>query len=356
MSNNESFQIQEDEAFTFKLLVQQWKQQVVYTLGHWKILSMAGFVGAVIAIVYAFFQPTTYTARTTFVVEDAKSGGGSLVSALSGSLGIDIGSMSGSNSMLGGDNVLELLRSQSLIKKTLLTNYDQARTMTLADVYATNYGWKEKWKDNSAIGKEISFKVQPLTRLEDSLLQVMGKRIIEKEISVSKPDKKLSFFELKLTTRDEKLSQLFCSHLIIEATNFYVNTKTVRLKKNIDRLQQRADSLGQILNRKTFSAAQASAQTLDVNLAYSAPIVSAEISSRDKFMQSTIYGEIVKNLELSKTALAQETPTVQLLDVPEFPLTKNKTSKLKFMLLGFLSGFLALGFIIFYQADLSKKK
>lgn len=56
------------------------------------------------------------------MVEDAKSGGGSLISALSGSLGIDIGGMSGSNSMLAGDNVLELLRSSSLIKKHYLQN------------------------------------------------------------------------------------------------------------------------------------------------------------------------------------------------------------------------------------------
>lgn len=354
MSNNESFQIQEDEAFSFKLLIQQWKQAIISTLKHWRTLSIAGFVGALIAIVYAFFQPITYTARTTFVVEDAKSGGGSLVSALSGSLGIDIAGMSGSNTMLAGDNVLELLRSNSLIKKTLLSNYNQSST--LADAYAETYGWKEKWKTNTTIGKFIDFKKQPLTRLEDSLLQTMVERIKEKEISVSKPDKKLGFFELQMTTRNEVLSQLFCTNLISEATDFYINTKTARLKKNMDRLQQRADSLGQILNRKTYSAALANTQTLDVNLAYTAPSVNAEISTRDKYMQSTIYGEIVKNLELSKTALAQETPTVQLLDQPEFPLKKNKTSKIKFALLGFLTGFFVLGFIFFYQTDLSINK
>jgi uncharacterized protein involved in exopolysaccharide biosynthesis len=73
-------------------------------------------------------------------------------------------------------------------------------------------------------------------------------------------------------------------------------------------------------------------------------------------MQSTVYAEIVKNLELSKTALAQESPTVQLLDTPEFPLKKNKLSKFKYALMGFMGGFFILGFIIFYQADLSKNK
>jgi hypothetical protein len=356
MANNQNTQIQEDEAFSFKLLINQYKRQLLFTLGYWKKLAFAGIILALIAIVYAFFQPITYTARTTFVVEDAKSGGGSLVSALSGSLGIDLGGMSGSNSMLAGDNVLELLRSNSLIKKTLLTKFDTSGANTLADVYAEVYGWKAKWKSNNTINKDIHFNISPLTRLEDSLLQVMVEQIKLKEISVAKPDKKLGFFELQFSSRNEVLSKLFCVNLINEATTFYINTKTGRLRKNIERLQMRADSLGVLLNRKTLSAAEASVQTLDVNLAYASPSVNAEISSRDKFMQSTVYAEIVKNLELSKTALAQESPTVQLLDTPEFPLKKNKISKLKYAMMGFLGGFFILGFIVFYQTDLSKNK
>lgn len=41
-------------------------------------------------------------------------------------------------------------------------------------------------------------------------------------------------------------------------------------------------------------------------------------------MQGTIYAEITKNLEISKTALIQETPTVQVVDTPELPLKKNE--------------------------------
>ena len=356
MANNQNTQIQEDETFSFKLLINQYKRQLLLTLGYWKKLAFAGIILALIAIVYAFFQPITYTARTTFVVEDAKSGGGSLVSALSGSLGFDIGGMTGSNSMLAGDNVLELLRSNSLIKKTLLTKFDTSGANTLADIYAEVYGWKAKWKSNSTNNKDIHFNITPLTRLEDSLLQVMVEQIKLKEISVAKPDKKLGFFELQFSSRNEILSKLFCVNLINEATTFYINTKTGRLRKNIERLQMRADSLGVLLNRKTLSAAEASVQTLDVNLAYASPSVNAEISSRDKFMQSTVYAEIVKNLELSKTALAQESPTVQLLDTPEFPLKKNKISKLKYAMMGFFGGFFILGFIVFYQTDLSKNK
>jgi len=63
---------------------------------------------------------------------------------------------------------------------------------------------------------------------------------------------------------------------------------------------------------------------LDANPVYSNPAVNAEISGREKGMINAIYSEIVKNLEVSKTALIQETPTVQIVDEPELPLKKNK--------------------------------
>ncbi len=49
-----------------------------------------------------------------------------------------------------------------------------------------------------------------------------------------------------------------------------------------------------------------------------------DIKERDKIVLSTIFSETVKNLEASKTMLAQETPTVQIVDEPELPLKKNK--------------------------------
>jgi len=156
---------------------------------------------------------------------------------------------------------------------------------------------------------------------------------------------------LQVTSKDEKFSQLFCTRLITTTTDFYINTKTTRLRKNIERLQNRADSLGALLNKKTYSAAEATTHMIDVNPAFATPSVSAEISSREKYMQATIYAEIIKNLELSKTALVQETPTVQIVDSPELPLKKNKTSKLLALIIGFGAGCFFMGLFIINQKE-----
>ncbi len=318
----------DEQEFTFRALLKKWKATFLYLRKLWRVLLVAALFGALAGILYSWLKPVTYTARLSFVVEESKQGGGggSIVSALAGQFGFDVGSMAGSSGMLAGDNVLELLKSRSLIKKTLLTPYRDSSNFSLADQYATAYELKEKWLASSKVGRQVDFPVNKVqfTRLEDSLLQRLVKIIFEDELSISKPDKKLNFFELTYTSRDEKLSQLFCQRLLNIATDFYIETKTRRLRNNIDRLQQRADSLGELLDRKTYSAAQATQGLIDINPTYSSSAVSAEISSRNKMIQGTIYGEIVKNLEVSKTSLIQETPTVQVVDNPELPLKRNR--------------------------------
>ncbi|MFZ9241263.1 MAG: hypothetical protein ACO22R_08975, partial [Chitinophagaceae bacterium] len=49
------------------------------------------------------------------------------------------------------------------------------------------------------------------------------------------------------------------------------------------------------------------------------PIAAAEIKSKDKAFASIIYGELLKNLELLKTALIQETPSIMIVDENKIP-------------------------------------
>ena len=316
----------EEPEFSFKNILLNWINNIKFVLRQWKFLLIIGLIGAVIGFGYGLTKKNTYTANLTFIVEEAKPSGGSVLSALSGSLGFDVGGLNGGNGILSGDNVLQLVKSHSLIKKTLLTAYNDSGNYSLADKYADTYDLKTKWLNNKKIGQTINFNTDKnnFSRLDDSLLQTLIKRIDEEDIDISKPDKKLSFFQITVTMRDERLSKLFCERLLKTTTDFYIEAKTRRTRKNVERLQSRADSIGLLLNSKTFNATEADRLLLDANPIYSNPSVNAEISSREKGMLGSIYSEIVKNLEISKTALIQETPTVQIVDEPELPLKKNK--------------------------------
>jgi len=62
---------------------------------------------------------------------------------------------------------------------------------------------------------------------------------------------------------------------------------------------------------------------------------------------TAILTELVKNLELAKLALRRETPLIQVIDKPIFPLAMDRFGKLKGLVLGgILFGFLTSLYLI----------
>lgn len=343
----------EEEDFSFKTLFANRKKDIQFLWQYRIRIAMVCLIGGLLGAFASWYLPPTYTSRISFVVEDTKSTGGGLMSALAGQLGFDIGGLAGGSSgILAGDNVLELLVSKKMIKQTLTSPFDSGE-YTLADRYADSYDLKRKWaKLKESKGETIMFppKTDNYTRFQDSLLQVMMKRIGEKEISVNKPDKKLSFFALNTTMRDEALSALFSTRLMKEASDFYIQTKTKRMRTNVDRLQHRADSIELLLNDKTLSTSASNKILIDLNPAYTEARVNNEVQERDKRVLQTIYSEIIKNLEVSRSMLIQETPTFQIVDEPEMPLKKNKLKYPKGIILGmFFAGLIYSLYLLLFK-------
>jgi hypothetical protein len=64
---------------------------------------------------------------------------------------------------------------------------------------------------------------------------------------------------------------------------------------------------------------------------------------------TTIYAELMKNLEVSKAALIQETPTVQIVDQTGFPLERIETKWYEGILLGAILSLLGLIAILLFR-------
>jgi uncharacterized protein involved in exopolysaccharide biosynthesis len=76
--------------------------------------------------------------------------------------------------------------------------------------------------------------------------------------------------------------------------------------------------------------------------------VPAEVSSRDKSIVFSIYAEVTKNLEMSRIALVSQTPVIQLLDVPKYPLMDDRKSYLFLGFAGLFAGILVGFFLCLY--------
>lgn len=338
---------QEADEISLKELIEKVQEAFGFLLKKWLLIFFIGLLGGVIGFFYAYKQPIKYASKLTFVVEEGKSGGGGLAS-LAGQFGFDMGG-GGSGGVFSGDNILLFLKSEGLCRETLMTDYGDGSKETLADRYALVMKLKEGWQKNEKIGiiDFTKYKDAVLPRTEDSLMQQIVAGIITSELTVSKPDKKASFIEVKVLMQDEMLSKLFSERLVKIATERYVDSKTKTKTANVAMLQRKADSLTALLNNKTYSAAASQQSLVDANPALRSAPIAAEITTRDKTMAATIFGEVVKNLEISKTMLSQETPVIQMVDQSSLPLFKERVGKLKSLVLGgVLAGFLAVFFLL----------
>lgn len=328
--------LQNSEEISFSEILKQIQKWITFLLSQKFKIIIVGIIGSIIGFFYANYQPINYFAKLTFVVEEGKAGSANLggLASLAGQFGVDV-SGTGNSGVLSSDNILLYFKSESLIREVLLSPYDNLKAYSIADKYAEVYQLNEKWKLNENLGN-IIFPIQDgnkkYTRLQDSLLNTIFKNIIDKQFEVNKTDKKSSFIEVSTKMKDEYLSKLFCEKIVEIAVKRYINLKTTRQKNSVDKLQYRADSIALLLNQKTYSGVslQNNANIMDINPLYKTETaVQVEKTLRDKTVLATIFASVTQNLEMAKFALSQETPVIQIIDLPIMPLTIEKISKLK---------------------------
>lgn len=333
---------QEDEILLKDLILrlQHWMK---YLWRKWVIILIAGIICAGLGLLYAFTKKPQYLAELTFVVEDTKTSPLATYAGLANQFGIDLGGGSGSG-VFSGDNILKFLKSRLIVEKALLSPIDyHGETQSLADYYVEITGLRKSWVKNPLL-RDLRFPTNsPRNKFslqQDSVLNTIYAAIITNNLNITKPDKKLSFISVLCSTKDEIFSKVFTERLVKEAIDFYVRGKTQRSKNTVDNLQAKADSVESLLNRKTYSVA--ASQDMNLNPARNLAGVGTELVARDKMVLQTMYAEVIKNLELSKMAMAQETPIIQIIDTPILPLKKERFGKLKGIILGgILGGFLA---------------
>ncbi|AWO01168.1 lipopolysaccharide biosynthesis protein [Chitinophaga alhagiae] len=346
----ENLQNHPDKEITLKDIIIQINTSIRYLLARWKIIVLFGILGGGIGLAVSFLEKTKYVAELSFVLEDAKTSQLGAYAGLASQFGIDLGGSTGSG-LFSGDNVMEFLKSRLMVEKSLLSTINlNGKNTTLADYYISFMPDLREKIHHSEKLKHISYPKgqarEKFSRLQDSILFLIYKRVTEEDLTVSKPDKKLAFIHVNCVSRNEMFAKMFTERLVKEATQFYVATKTQRSQSNITKLQAKADSLETLLNRKTYSAA--ASQDLNLNPARKVSTVGTELALRDKTVLLTMYSEVIKNLEINRAAYSQETPIIQIVDTPILPLKKQKLGKLKSLVTGgILGGILICFFLLF---------
>lgn len=309
-----------------------------YLLSRWVIILVAAVIGGLLGLAYSFIKKPVYTATSTFVIEDNKSGGMGQYAGLASLAGIDL--VGSSNGIFQGDNIIELYKSRAMIEKALLSSITiKGKKELLIDRYINFNHLRESWKKNDHI-KAISFNGDPekLGRKQDSIITDLVDLFNRKVLNVEKPDKKLSIIKVNVATNDELFSKEFNNKLVETVNDFYTQTKTKKSYQNVLILQKQADSVRKVLNGSISGVAAAIDAAPNANPNQFILRVPSQRKQVDVQASTAIYSEIVKNLEVSRMSLLQETPLIQVIDTPILPLHNNKISKVKAFILSLFIG------------------
>ena len=330
----------EEDEISLKELIQKMKElfQYFWTFRFWIVLI--GLTGGGLGFAYAhFFKEVQYTSKLTFAIEEKSGGGGSLL-GLASQFGVDLGG--GGGGLFTSDNLLLLLKSNRIIQGALLKPVPELEEGNLLNLYMSIH-YKDALEE-----KKVSFITSDLPRLEfsreqDSIVAFIAENL-SKEVEIAKRDKKASLIDITIVDPSEKFAFLFNQFLIQEATDLYIELKVGKMKRSVKVLQSRVDSVQRVLDGTMRSAAVSMDQSLGI--VSMAPRVSTTKKQLETQMLGTLFGELTKNLELTKFTLEREEPVIQIVDAPMMPLLKEGKGRVKSAVIGgFLAGFLMLVFL-----------
>lgn len=277
-----------------------------------------------LAIGFRMLQKPAYEAKVSFILEEKSSSISSGLSGIASSFGIDISSMSGGATLFSGDNILDILQSRRILTEVLLSRVDSVGAPTgptLADLYLTI---KDFGLNSSTLGFGTIKPGETHTALQDSVLGLIADRLIQKQIVAERQNKKGSVIAFTVTTPNQQFSKLLAERVVAQTRQLYLTVKTGYLAANVAKLEAKADSILRRANDKSFQSANL--EVLNANAAFKQATVPAELSQRDRLLNNTLYAEVVKNLEAARLSLASQTPVMQLLDVPVYPLQDKRKS------------------------------
>ena len=330
----------EEEKISLSFLIHGFKDWLRFLFSKTNLIIYGTISVLFFTISYNYLISPIHYARTTFVLDNENSAGsmGDL-SSLASLAGINASSFIDASSLFQIDNIQELYRSNSMIKKTLLSkaNY-RDKNFLIIERFVKAESLETKWNN---LGVQMSdFNLKKSSRLKDSLVKELIKIIKKDYLIVDKPSRKTTIIEIGFDHKDEVLAKTFNENLVRIVNDFYNKTKTLKTGMNLEILQRQADSIKIVLDTSIMMLAETDQSIPNPNPLTKVSLVPYQKAMIDVQTNGAIYQELLKQLELAKVTHRNKMPLIQIIDKPEFPLENSRWKLLKTIVYGLILGLL----------------
>lgn len=323
--------------FTLKDFILTIKDWFTYLLSKWIIILIVGLAGGALGLMYSLMQKPVYTASLSFALEDQPHTGGlSSALGLASQFGFDLGG--GGGSLFANLNLIEFFKSRNIIEQTLLNPVNiNGKSISYAEMFIENAEWRKNWNKKAQLqGLQLPPNAdrQQFTRTQDSVMGSIYLLLTKNNLRVYQKDRKVDIITIEMQSTSELFAKSFIEALVKQVSDFYISTKSKKARINMSILENQTDSIRKELNNAISGVAAANDNTFGLNPALNIQKVPSSKRQVDIQTNLAILAELVKQTEIARVTVRNETPLIQIIDKPILPLQKEKLGKLIGMIIG----------------------
>ncbi len=314
-------------------------------------IALIGIATGVLAILVVTFQKPVYKAKLSFLLNENDPGMSFNISSLAGLAGL---SGLGGGVNVSEDKLIFLANSRALIGSTLLckTNID-GKDDILANHYIRKFKLDKGFKKDTVLENFDGFandKTNKLSYQENKAIDIIIKQITDQKKYGIEVKKKAGIVaqwagvvSLEFKDVHEEIAKVFIDTLYGKLSEYYTQKAIGRQLRTYNLIKHRADSIQGLLTEAENRGANLADE--NIKLFRMRGRLEIERSKRDVEMLTLMYAEVIKNLEMAKFNLDNQTPVFQIVDTPTYPLYYKKTSRSLAGIAGAFFG--ALAFVIY---------
>ncbi len=303
-----------------------FKQLVKYRY----IIIILSLICAILLAIYAKNSPVNYTSKATIFSLSSSNDNPTTSSALSMLLGAEASKSFSDESSI---NIIELAQSRAIREAVASMPVPSMGNKIIASLLID---------DNNHHRGLLQSKLISPTNKDD--LITFAASILQNGLTAS--INKNNSFILSYTGRSEDLVKVISYGFIDKISQFYVDIKREKAKRDFEFATNKADSLRRILGTKDYTLIAMDKRSLFTNtdrLQYRVP---SENLIEDKQLIRNQYSQAVINQQTAAYKLQKETPLIRVLDKPDPPYEKQSKSAILYGVIGFLAGCMFFGCII----------
>lgn len=323
---------------------------------NWLWLLTFGALGGAAGFLYDYKNLTdpTYKSSTQFYLETATP-----TNDYGGFAAMMGGGGSGGGGLFSGENLLTLIKSTDFMERILLreVNINGKKEILANFFYRKNKSTKMKEAEKEAKEKSPKKKDEYIVLTHtnknkftlgefNSLAMVQGPAVAATNLT---PEDKTSFMKLDVVTFDDTLSKVYADVFLETLREYYLDSKTSKIKTTIQRQERIVDSLRYLAQANENTLARVQDQNQEA-VFEQGKVMEQRLQKKSQMITNT-YQEQERNLSNLKFQLYQDSPLFKITSPQRFPIMPSGSSLTKTYKTGIYIGiFIGLVLIVLIDA------